>query len=857
MGKRKSIAALGIALTGLFIVCALVPRIVPSQRALFSFFFLYLVMAPGYLLAARFLPWTGGFFRALASFIMGTALCFVFLFVIAVFRWDIRLLGLFVPPVVIALSLMPRPPGRTGNGDIEAPGVPLPAASTVQLAIMIALIASVSILILLTGDPLFYTNDSVDHIAYIRTVSRTHEVFPEQWYYRDGGMLTHDIRRGLLHALWGTLNSFTGRNDAIAIWPIVSLIGSAAFIVALFCAGGALFGSPAIGVIAAVLFVLLYRGGLREIELIRMAYAFLFGKIFYVTALAFLPRYVKRPESGYLILIAASALAATGTHINFFPITIFILCVAVLAALIHGRGAERARMLFRRIPLLALAVFATSGPYVALRYVRDYAPNNPIYMHVQGILYFTDKLYTLNPTVFLGEIGTLGMLAMLSIPLLWRRSREDEALRLLFYGLLAYYVLVFNPLWFPLMHEKLLYLLARFEALVPSMLVSAYLLFELWRWARRRASALSNARSLVALVAVAACLAYPLAKLPGAFIYSKAKIERLRPYSYRNLDDLYGVINAKCPPGNVFLSDVFTSFSIPAFTDQYVVCSLDQHSVPNDSTAEERIADCRDLFTPSTSARAMEDILGKYGAEYVVVNGRIPPDIGALYWKPDLVAARALTKRLRNAAPAFEILYERDDLAVFRFAGDSAAVAAGSPADEGISFAGDSVTEMDLARSAASGQPGIRIKGASVSRERVRRGDTLQIRVVWVAEEKIPLRRYTGYLRFDTGFSKNALFRESYGKLYRKALETVKRERYRFRVDFLPMGGIFAPDIWPPLREVRDTVIIAVPPDVAPGTYAISLKLEITPQFPNYRLRDFFSDRDYYSGVEVARITIE
>jgi hypothetical protein len=857
MGRTRSIAALAIVLTGLFIVCALVPRIIPSHRALFSLFFLYLVMTPGYLLAARFLPWTGGFLRALSSFVMGTALCFVFLFIIAIFRWDIRLLGFFVPPVVVVLSLMPHPPARAGNAGAEAPGMPLPAAGMARLAVMIALIAGVSILILQTGDPLFYTNDSADHIAYIRTVSRTHEVFPEQWYYRDGGMLTHDIRRGLLHALWGTLNSFTGGNDVITVWPIVSLIGSVAFIIALFCAGGALFGSPTIGIIAAVLFVLFYRGGLGEIELVRMAYAFLFGKIFYVTALAFLPRFVRRPETGYLVLIAASVFAATGTHINFFPITIFLLFVAALAALIHARGAERVRILFRRIPLLALVILATSGPYVALRYLRDYAPNNPIYMHVQGILYFTDGLYALNPTVFLGEIGTLGMLAMLSIPLLWRRARGDEALRLLLYGLLAYYILVFNPLWFPLMHEKLLYLLARFEALVPSMIVSAYLLLEFWRWARRRESALSSTRAILALLAAAACLAYPLAKLPGAFIYSKAKIERLRPYSYRNLDDLYGFINAKCPPGNVFLSDVFTSFSIPAFTDQYVVCSLDQHSVPNDSTAEERIADCRDFFTPSTSARAMKGILDKYGAEYVAVNGRIPPDIVALYWKPDLVAARALTKRLKNAAPAFEMLYERDDLAVFRFAGGSAAAAAGSPVDEGIPFAGDSVTEMDLARSAASGQPGIRIKGVSVSRERVRRGDTLQVRVAWVAEEKPQLRRYMAFLRFDTDYSKNALFRESYDKLYRKALETVKRERYRFRIDFLPMGGIFAPDIWPPLREVRDTVIIAVPPDVAPGTYAISLRLEVTPQFPNYHLRDFFSDRDYYSGVEVARIAIE
>lgn len=856
MKERRLIAALAIALTGLFIVCVLVPRIIPSQRVLFSYFFFYLVMVPGYLFSARFLPWARGLFRLLTSFVMGVAFCFVFLLIIAIFRWDIRLLGFLMPLIVIALSLLPRAPEREQNGGLEASKDPLPVAGKAQIAVIMALIVGVSILILRTEDPIFYTNDSADHIAYIRTISRSHEVFPEQWYYRDGGMLTRDIRRGLLHALWGTLNSFTRNNDVIAVWSLVSLIGSIFFIVALVCAGGALFGTQTIGIIAAVLFVFFYRGGLREIELIRMAYGFLFGKIFYVTGLAFLPRYVKRPETGYLTLVAASTLAATGTHINYFPITIFILFVAALIALIHMRGAERVRILLRRIPFLALVIFATSAPYVALRYIRDYAPNNPIYMHVQGILYITDRLYVLNPAIFFRELGTVGMLAMLAIPLLWRKAREDDALRLLVYGLLAYCVLVFNPLWFPSMHEKLLYLLARFEALVPSMVVSGYLIYEIWRWARRRERAFSNTRAILAVAAVVACLGYPLAKLPGTFIYSKSKIERMLPQSYRNLNDLYGYINANCRPGNVFLSDVFTSFSIPAFTDQYVVCSLDQHSVPNDSTAEERIADCRNFFAPSTSIYAMKDILEKYGAEYVVVNGRIPPNVLALYWKPDPAAARALTRRLKSATPVFEELYEHDDLALFRF-NENSAVAVVSTAAEVMCFVGDTVTQTELAHCAVSGQSGIRIRNVGVSRERVRRGDTLQIRIAWIAEDKPPLRRYTAYLRFDTDFARNVLFRESYGKIYRKTLEIMKHERYRFRADFLPMRGIFAPDVWPPLREICDTVIVTVPQDVARGMYAISLRLEVTPQFPNFHLCDFFSDHDYYSGVEVARIIVE
>jgi hypothetical protein len=855
MRERRSVAMLGIAMTGLFALFSLVPGLIPSQRFLFLYFFFYLVIVPGYLLAARFLPWSSGFVRLLVSFVMGTGLAFAFLFVIALFRWDIRILGFCVPPVVVVLSLLHRPRARSGEerGDTAPP--PWPSTGKAEQAVLIALLLGVSLLILSTGDPLIYTSDSADHIAYVRTISRSHEAFPEQWYYRGGGMLTHDIRRGLLHALWGTLNSLTGKIDVLPVWVFISLIASVFFIIALFCAGEALFGTPVIGVIAGFLFVFIYARGLRDFNLIRMAYGNAFGQIFYVTGLAFLPSYVRKPRPGYLLLIAASFFAATGTHINLFSIVLFLLFIAALIAILHARGAERIRMLFKRIPLLALVVLATNLPYVMMRYVRDYAPKNPTYMHVQGILYFTDKVYVLNPSLFFRVVGPLGMLSMISIVLLWKRTRTDDALRLLLYGLLAFYILVFNPLWFPMMHEKMLYLLVRFEGLVPSTVVSAYLLFELWKWARRREHALSTPRAVVGLLAVAMCVGYPLAKLPGSFAYTRGTIERLLPDSCRNLKDMYRFINAHCPPGKVFLSDVFTSFSIPAFTDEYVVCSLDQHSVPNDSTAEVRIADCRDFFDPSTSLRAMGNILEKYGADYVVANGRIPAGLVALYWKPDLAAARALTDRLANAGPAFELLYEHDNLALFRFFESRASSLSSAPGP--MPFVGDSVRAVEIGRSMESGLPGILIEEVEASPDRVPRGDTVQVRITWVSERKEPLRRYAGYLRFNTSFPKSVLYRAAYGKLYRKALERVEGERYRFRVEFLPLEGIAAPDTWPALREIHDTVTVAVPRDVAPGAYTISLKMGITPQFPNYHLSDFFNDHDYYSGVVVSRISIE
>jgi len=157
----------------------------------------------------------------------------------------------------------------------------------------------------------------------------------------------------------------------------------------------------------------------------------------------------------------------------------------------------------------------------------------------------------------------------------------------------------------------------------------------------------------------------------------------------------------------------------------------------------------------------------------------------------------------------------------------------------------------------ASREPGVRIARVAFSRARVARGDTLTALVTWVADGPRSFSSYVAHLRFDTGYPKGALHADLWGKPYRKIRERVAGERYRFRIDFQPLGGLFPPDEWPPLREIRDRATFAVPRDVAPGRYRVYLRMAERPQYPNYVLADILTDDDFYRGADVGGIEIE
>ena len=199
-------------------------------------------------------------------------------------------------------------------------------------------------LILRTGDPLTYTSDSPDHIAYIRTISTTHQVFPDRFYYAESGVLTRDIRKGMIHALWGAVNSLTGSPDVAAIWPLISLIGSIFLVVSLYCAGLVLFGSAATRPRRRRALRALLQGGLAGYQLVYNASGYSFGKSFYILAFAFIPGCLASPRPGALALFALALFAATGTHVAHLAMALFIIAVFSFSSVVAAARTSAAAL---------------------------------------------------------------------------------------------------------------------------------------------------------------------------------------------------------------------------------------------------------------------------------------------------------------------------------------------------------------------------------------------------------------------------------------------------------------------------------------------------------------------------------
>jgi len=138
-----------------------------------------------------------------------------------------------------------------------------------------------------------------------------------------------------------------------------------------------------------------------------------------------------------------------------------------------------------------------------------------------------------------------------------------------------------------------------------------------------------------------------------------------------------------------------------------------------------------------------------------------------------------------------------------------------------------------------------------------RPGDSLAVAIDWHAAHAEPAGAYTVALRFDRALPGGLAPPAWMGKPVRKLVEHLRHERYRFRIDHLPANGDYGVDRWRADETVRDTFGFRVPGDVASGDYRAQVVMLRQPHYPNYRLADYFFDRDYYSGVPVGVLHVE
>jgi hypothetical protein len=403
-----------------------------------------------------------------------------------------------------------------------------------------------------------------------------------------------------------------------------------------------------------------------------------------------------------------------------------------------------------------------------------------------------------------------------------------------------------------LLEPRIGYLLMRFIWMVPIGALLGWLLITLGRavkgWRGR-----PRGWALAALAGVALMLA-PWVQDAAATLLDPARFAHAdRDESPLRWRDAMRWLDRELPAGQVVLSDPATSYGVPMLTRHYVATLVDQHSSPSDSFALTRILDARDALDPYATWDRTREVVRRYRATLIVINSdfpRIPP---LDFWAPSPSWAAAARARLDGAPAAFERLYDEKGFTVYRIhpAALDTLSAPPLPRPFVVPYVAD---RFPIGRRFADDLPVVH--RMSLWPARVARGDTLSGVAEWRALSPLAGGCYRVSVRFEHalpgGFDPPAMV----AKPARKLLETIRREKYRFREDHLPTDGAYGVDLWRPEEIVRDSFQLVVPGNVAAGYYRTEIRMNRSAHYPNFRLSDYFFDRDYFSGVPMGWIEV-
>lgn len=735
-------------------------------------------------------------------------------------------------PWFIAMFTAPRTPE-------SFPALPRSATVAIVLA---AVLAGVHLARL--GTPVAYFTDSPDHIGTVRRMATSGDAFPTDAFFRDAGASGADPRKGLWHPCVALVCRIS-HVDPLPAWR-----GLAALLAPLFVLNAAAFawwlGGPLAAAVGAWALLLTYGGGLGTQYLREAVFATKLADQLALGAAALM--FVDLERRTRRTRIAAIALMLGTIVAHVFGAIQFAIAFGALGVglTIRDRGLSP---VVRRLAVTALAGVAVALPYLLWRAHQSYAPSNIIHTEPQGLLELAPGAVIVSYGVLWDWLGPAWVLFPCSLVAWWAARSRPAALYLL--GVtVAVFTLLFVPPVVAVLQPRLGYLLMRFPWLLPTSAAVAFLVVtarDAWREQRRGVASL--ALGLVALVVL------PLVR---DALHAFAATDEVRHHeadvSVEQWGDGLAWMDRHLPEGTVVLSDPATCYSVPMLTRHWVTALVDQHSSPNDSLALDRILDSRDALDPYAPWARTAEVVRRWGATVIVVNGRWSRAPELDYWAPDADWAAAVEARLARAPQAFRCVWTHDRFSVWTI--DRAALDTLSGGATPRPFVRPWATD-DRARRLPGAVPLPALVSASFAEAELAHGDTLHGVCEWHVADPLRAGAYRVAVRFDRALPTNVPTAPSaVSKLWRKAIERVRNERYRFREDHLPVDGAYGVDRWSAGEVVQDSFRIVVPADVAAGEYTLKIAMTRDAHYPNLRLLDMTSDEDVLDGLPVGTLRV-
>ena len=705
------------------------------------------------------------------------------------------------------------------------------------LVLFVAVALAPAIGVAISGPPLDITSDSIDHAGYVAEIARTGTPFPTAAIYLSPGADGQDIRKALLHAIYG----FTARHTGASPVDVFAVTGAFLLLVMTFVVyttAHSLFRHRVAAVLAAVFFLVGSDWSVGSSMVRAGFYPNRFGAAFLLLFIASALEFTHRGPNTALRWCGVYAFAATAVHIQYA-----VICAGAAGVLVLWKTCSpcvRWGEHLSRTLRVVLAAVAGAMPFALYRYLTAYQ-TSPLHEQVQNAVFVTDHWFMADPIQVARALGPLGIAAIVCIGPLWARRRDVPGVGYVIAAFATYLAIELVPIFLTPVYAILKYLVFRLDAIAPAYMLPAFFVAT-WRPGARVAKA----------IVVAALLATVLPLLrENAFTPSVLAAERRRGPDHwaRGLFELAETL----PPGSVVASDPVTSYLISAFTPHYVVCTLDQHAPPNDLHVEARMTAARDIVSPYTTAREKDRLIRASRVTHVVINRALPPGLILNYWTLEPGAAQDATEMFRSLRYEFEATDLDDGIVAFRWRNEERLNTLPRPVPRPVveTLPGNATPIGETSGEAIL--EGAAIHGAGI----IPPGGELALDLYWSRNAAVPPGTYVVTIRFDRKTLSLPFDGKPFPKVTRKLLEVWRRERYRFREDHMILGGLFGPDSWQRGEIVEDDVRVSVPLDLTPGRYRIEAKMLRVANQPNHRLRDFLYDDDSYRGVRIGEVTVE
>jgi hypothetical protein len=383
-----------------------------------------------------------------------------------------------------------------------------------------------------------------------------------------------------------------------------------------------------------------------------------------VTGLVFAAIRDPRKNMGPLLLAVALAWPMVAVH-KVHPLKLWLGfgAFAVLSAAVGTR--ERRWSLALRTALLLFFMVLMSLPHYIVESTQTIRSSEPVLQSLvlSNVIPLARGFYVADFPLDTLAIG----LTVLLLPFFWSRMAKDDWAIYIVACTIAPFLLLYNPIVYPLL-VRVLYLAApRFWQLIPTHLALGYLLWMAWKWTGSLAGSgasrwIPSPRPVLILTLLLVALLGPRAALLGKHVFHLSRYRIDQPGAAIDL------VRQNVPTGATVLSDSATSERLPAYASVYtVVWPLGQAGTGADY-GDRRQADMQLMFQPGTPLEEVRRLLNQYGVNYILFNEAEAVLSGladeAYASRPDLfpvVAERMVEQKISLPSLREEILSQREN----------------------------------------------------------------------------------------------------------------------------------------------------------------------------------------------------